>query len=49
MSKPYIGKITASEQKQLNKIMKSPIKRGKEDKAKPAKGVFLGIRGETPQ
>lgn len=49
MTKPYIGKVTAAEQKQLNKIMKSPIKRTKEDKARPAKSVNLNIRGEKPQ
>jgi len=49
MSKPYLGKVTATEQKQLNNIMKSPIKRTKEDKAKPTKSVNLNIRGEKPQ
>jgi len=49
MSKPYLGKITATEQEQLNKIIKSPIKRTKEDKAKPTKSVNLNIRGEKPQ
>jgi hypothetical protein len=49
MSKPYLGKVTGSEQKQLNKIMNSPIKRTKEDKAKPTKSVNLNIRGEKPQ
>jgi len=49
MSKPYLGKVTAEEQKQLNKIMNSPIKRTKEDKARPAKNVNLNIRGEKPQ
>jgi hypothetical protein len=48
MSKPYLGKVTAEEQKQLNKIMNSPIKRTKEDKAKPARNVNLNIRGEKP-
>ena len=49
MSKPYLGQVTGSEQKQLNKIMNSPIKRTKEDKAKPTKSVNLNIRGEKPQ
>jgi len=49
MSKPYLGKVTADEQKQLNKIMNNPIKRTKENKAKPTKEVYLGIRGEKPK
>lgn len=48
MGKPYLGKVTAEEQKQLNKIMNSPLKRTNKDKAAPARNVNLNIRGEKP-
>jgi hypothetical protein len=49
MTKPYLGKVTADEQKQLNKIMNKPIVREKTKGPKPTKNVNLNIRGEKPE
>jgi len=50
MSKPYLGKVTAEEQKQLDKIMNNPIIREKTKKGeKPSREVNLTLRGEKPK